>query len=388
MARMYLDTRTMLFSFAIGSLIMAVGLFIANVRAAHMRVMTLWVVANFALFVGWALYVLRGAVPEFASIDVAFAFFVTGYALEFAALSIFCGRRVQPLLLIALGVAGVALDTGVHLADPAHGAWGIIASSLILAGWFAACALTLAMWTSPAERTSHLMTAGFFGALAIANAGFAIFTLFAGDPTITPMTNGLTESLVLAVDYIGFFGTSLGFILMTKERADNELIRTASVDSLTGLFNRRSFMEAAQRELHRAERQHLQTCVLMLDLDHFKNVNDSYGHPTGDLVLASFADVLHASLRPFDVIGRYGGEEFCVLLPGTGIGEATTIAERIRNISSQTPVEARAATIPYTVSIGVVQAPPGVITLDDLVDRADKALYQAKASGRNCVRAV
>jgi diguanylate cyclase (GGDEF)-like protein len=126
----------------------------------------------------------------------------------------------------------------------------------------------------------------------------------------------------------------------------------------------------------------------MLDLDHFKNVNDSYGHPTGDLVLASFADVLHASLRPFDVIGRYGGEEFCVLLPGTGIGEATTIAERIRNISSQTPVEARAATIPYTVSIGVVQAPPGVITLDDLVDRADKALYQAKASGRNCVRAV
>jgi predicted signal transduction protein with EAL and GGDEF domain len=285
---MYLDTRTMLFTFATGSLIMAVGLLIANVRAAHMRVMTLWVVANFALFAGWGLYALRGMLPSFASVVVAFAFFVTGYALEFAALSLFCGRRVRPRLLIALAVACVALQM-----------WLVVTSSLIIAGWLAASALTLILWTSPQERTSHLMTAGFFAAVAIADAYRAIFP-----------ANALVESIVLAVNYVGLFGTSLGFILMTKERADNELIRTASFDSLTGLFNRRSFMESAQRELHRAERQHLQTSVLMLDLDHFKNVNDSYGHPTGDLVLAGFADVLHASLRPFDVVGRYGGEEF------------------------------------------------------------------------------
>ena len=385
---MYLDTRTMLFSFATGSLIMAVGLLIANVRAAHMRVMTLWVIANFALFVGWGLYTLHGVIPQFASIVVAFAFFVTGYTLEFAALALFCRRRVRPCLLIALGVAAIAVDAGIHLGYPGNATWGIVASSSIVAAWFAACALTLAMSTSPAERTSHLMTASFFAALAIANAANAVYAVVLYDPQATLLTNGLMQSIVLAVDYVGFFGTSLGFILMTKERADNELIRTASVDSLTGLLNRRSFMESAQRELHRAERQHLQTSVLMLDLDHFKDVNDSYGHRTGDRVLASFADVLHASVRPFDVAGRYGGEEFCVLLPGTGIGEATGIAERIRNIASQTPVEARNASIAYTVSIGVVQAPARVITLEDLVDRADKALYQAKASGRNCVRAV
>jgi diguanylate cyclase (GGDEF)-like protein len=126
----------------------------------------------------------------------------------------------------------------------------------------------------------------------------------------------------------------------------------------------------------------------MLDLDHFKEVNDTYGHRAGDLVLASFAGVLQASLRPFDVVGRYGGEEFCVLLPGTDIGEATSIAERIRLTTSQTPVHARAATITYTVSTGVVQAPPRAISLDDLVDRADRALYQAKAGGRNCVCAI
>ncbi|HTV93556.1 MAG TPA: GGDEF domain-containing protein [Verrucomicrobiae bacterium] len=385
---MYLDTRTMLFSFATGSLIMAVGLLIANLRAAHMRVMTLWVTANFALFAGWGLYALRGIIPGFESVVVGFAFFVTGYALEFAALSLFCARRVRPRLLIALAVAAVAVHTGIHLANPADMLWGIVSSSLIIAGWFTACALTLAMWTSPQERISHLMTAGFFAALAIANAARAVYVLLRGDPTITLISNGLMQSIVLAVDYVGLFGTSLGFILMTKERADNELIRTASLDSLTGLFNRRSFMELAQRELHRAERQHLQTSVLMLDLDHFKDVNDTYGHSTGDFVLASFADVLRSGLRPFDIVGRYGGEEFCVLLPGTGIGEATTIAERIRNIAGQSRVEARTVTIPYTVSIGVVQAPPRVIRLEDLVDRADKALYQAKASGRNCVRAV
>jgi diguanylate cyclase (GGDEF)-like protein len=385
---MYLDTRTMLFTFATGSLIMAVGLLIANVRAAHMRVMTLWVIANFSLFAGWGLYALRGTIPAFASVVIAFAFFVAGYALEFAALSLFCGRRVRPRLLIGLAVVCIALHTIIHYADRGLTLWGLVAAWLIIAGWFAASALTLAVWTTPQERTSHLMTAGFFAAVALADAYRASYTLVAGDPTLNLMSNGLMQSIVLGVNYVGLFGTSLGFILMTKERADNELIRTASVDALTGLFNRRSFMESAQRELHRAERQHLQTSVLMLDLDHFKNVNDSYGHPTGDLVLAGFADVLHASLRPFDVVGRYGGEEFCVLLPGTGIGEATSIAERIRNTASQTPVEARAASIPYTVSIGVVQAPPREIALEDLVDRADQALYQAKAGGRNCVRAV
>ena len=173
---------------------------------------------------------------------------------------------------------------------------------------------------------------------------------------------------------------------MTKERADSELIRTAATDSLTGLSNRRSFIESAERELHRAERQHLQTSVLMLDLDHFKGVNDTYGHPVGDLVLGSFARVLRSTLRPFDVVGRYGGEEFCVLLPGTGIDEAVAIAERIRLVTSSIRVETRTSTVAYTVSTGVVQAAPEDVSLGDLVDRADRALYQAKAGGRNCVR--
>ncbi len=360
-----LDTRTMVFTFATGSLIMAVGLLIVNLRSAHMRLMTLWVAANFALFGAWALYALRDVIPVQTSADLGFVLFCAGYALEFEALSIFCGRRIRPAPFLALIVAGIVISAFVHAAGP-----------LILAAWLAASALTLIVGASPAERTARWMTAGFFAAVALADAASAVWI------------GGLTQSIVLAVNYVGLFGTSLGFVLITKERADNELIRTASVDGLTGLLNRRKFVESARRELHRAERQHLQTSVLMLDLDHFKNVNDTYGHPIGDLVLQSFGNVLHASLRPFDVVGRYGGEEFCVLLPGTGIGEATQIAERLRAIASQTPVSARTAMVSYTVSTGVVQAPSRPVSLEELVDRADRALYEAKAAGRNCVRAV
>lgn len=359
-----LDTRTMVFAFATGSLIMAVGLLIVNVRSAHIRLMTLWVTANFALFGAWTLYALAAVVPSWLA-AVGFVLFCAGYALEFAALSMFCGRSVVPAAFTAALIGGLIVSAFMPLAGP-----------LVLAGWLASSAVTLIAGASPEERMARWQAAGFFVAVALADAASVVWT------------SGLGQSIVLAVNYIGLFGTSLGFVLITKERADNELIRTASVDALTGLLSRRKFIESAKRELHRAERQHLQTSVLMLDLDHFKDVNDTYGHPIGDLVLQSFGNVLHASLRPFDVIGRYGGEEFCVVLPGTGIGDATKIAERLRAIASQTPVAARSASISYTVSTGVVEAPPRAISFEELVDRADQALYEAKAAGRNCVRAV
>ena len=372
---MYLDTRTMIFTFATGSLIMAIGLWIVNLRSAHMRLMTLWVTANFAIFGAWVLYGLRDAVPDWLGTLAGFALLVVGYALEFAALSLFCGRRVRAPFLASLIAGAIAVNAMAFFVGP-HDRLSILVSAFLVASWLVASVVTLTVGGVPEERTSRWLAAGFFLAVALADA--------AGGLT----DRAMVQSMILAVNYVGLFGTSLSFILMTKERTDNELMQTAYFDGLTGLLTRRRFVESARRELVRAERQHLRTSVLMLDLDHFKDVNDTYGHPVGDLVLQSFGAILHASLRSFDLVGRYGGEEFCVLLPGTGINEATIIAERIRSIANLTPVKARSATIQYTVSTGVVQAPPRPVSLEELVDRADQALYEAKAAGRNCVRAV
>ena len=361
---MHLDTRTMIFAFATGSLIMAIGLLIVNARSAHMRLMTLWVLANFALFGAWTNREVGFSIPGLAAVDAAFALFTIGYALEFGALRLFCGYRLSTVRVIGWIVISILAGTLIP----------IDVRPLIVGAWLLASAVTLVTRSPRPERTSRWLTGAFFAAVAIGDG-------------LQVLDNEGAHAIYLAINYIGLFGTSLGFIMMTKERTDHELQRSASFDSLTALFNRRTFLESAHRELIRAERQHLQTSVLMLDLDHFKSVNDTYGHTVGDLVLQSFGAVLRASLRSFDVVGRYGGEEFCVLLPGTGINEATAIAERVRAISSQTPVVARGATISYTVSTGVVQASPGV-ALEELVDKADKALYRAKASGRNCVCAA
>ncbi|MEW6486863.1 MAG: diguanylate cyclase [Thermodesulfobacteriota bacterium] len=170
-------------------------------------------------------------------------------------------------------------------------------------------------------------------------------------------------------------------------RASNEQLRElSSVDPLTKLFNRRYFMQALEAEYARSARYGTPLAFLMLDIDHFKRLNDTYGHQAGDEVLRGLADLLRVRVRGTDVAGRYGGEEFCVLLPHTGLPGAAELAERIRAAVEGTPIEARGERLGITVSVGAAACPgPRVATADDLIRLADEALYEAKAAGRNRV---
>lgn len=172
-------------------------------------------------------------------------------------------------------------------------------------------------------------------------------------------------------------------------RASNEQLRElSSVDPLTKLFNRRYFMQALEAEYARSVRYATPLSFLMLDIDHFKRLNDTYGHQAGDEVLRGLADLLRVRVRGSDVAGRYGGEEFCVLLPHTGLQGAAELAERIRAAVEGTPIEARGERLGITVSVGAAACPgPRVATADDLIRLADEALYEAKAAGRNRVAA-
>jgi len=170
-------------------------------------------------------------------------------------------------------------------------------------------------------------------------------------------------------------------IVTTRE----QLRVQATHDALTGLLNRRAILETLDKELARSAREGTQISVTMADLDHFKRVNDTYGHLAGDAVLREAAQRIQASMRVYDSVGRYGGEEFLVVSPGCGLPEAAEQAERLRKRISQEAVQVNDCAIPVTMSLGVVAATTEVRQPADLLRLADGALYAAKHGGRDRV---
>ena len=166
---------------------------------------------------------------------------------------------------------------------------------------------------------------------------------------------------------------------------DKELERLADVDILTGIFDRRHFFELAEMEIARARRYKRPAAVIMIDIDHFKDVNDNFGHAIGDEVLRILADRLRGVLRQTDVLGRYGGEEFAVLLAETEPEMAKLVADRLCNRINDEPLSAGRRQIPLTISLGVSSLGDELQDLAGLLARADAAMYAAKHSGRNRV---
>ena len=168
--------------------------------------------------------------------------------------------------------------------------------------------------------------------------------------------------------------------------AHEQLTQLANTDVLTGVSSRRSFLAGLEAELARARRHNESLSLLMLDIDHFKRVNDLYGHPVGDTVLKQFAAICASMLRAHDLFGRLGGEEFAIALPHTDPDGARSVAEKIRMAIGQLPLSTAAGDIAITVSIGVAHTHAGLHEIDQLIAWADKALYDAKHEGRNQVR--
>jgi diguanylate cyclase (GGDEF)-like protein len=172
------------------------------------------------------------------------------------------------------------------------------------------------------------------------------------------------------------------------EERTRELEKLAVTDSLTGIWNRREIMKHLSGEIERCLRHPHDFSIMMIDLDFFKNINDVYGHITGDLVLRKASDVFRSNCRKNDMVGRYGGEEFLVLLPDTGIDEAKVFAERIRHEIEMLVIETdQGVNVDCRCSIGVAHFDRSLSEAGFLTE-ADKALYRAKMSGRNCVVAA
>lgn len=193
------------------------------------------------------------------------------------------------------------------------------------------------------------------------------------------------EAFGAALARISEHATELEREVAERQAAQARLVELATTDVLTGLKNRRYFMETASQEFERARRYQTPLSLLMLDADHFKSINDRYGHPVGDEALKALAEHGQRQLREMDLFARLGGEEFAILLPQTDLNAARTVAERVRQSIAAQPVAAEESTVSFTVSIGLAQLEASTTNLDELLRQADAALYQAKENGRNRV---
>ncbi len=205
-----------------------------------------------------------------------------------------------------------------------------------------------------------------------------------------PLGRTLFVLFVLLIAGLAFLGAHLAVRRQLQQQEEQRirdiLEQQASIDSLTGISNRRHFYERGEIEVKRALRHSTTLAALMLDADHFKKVNDTYGHDVGDRVLKEFASIMRQTLREVDVFARIGGEEFAVLLPNTDDSKALDVAERLRLKLEQCELPLpEGGNIRFTVSIGLAMLAPAEQRLDSLLKKADTALYQAKQQGRNRV---
>ncbi len=181
------------------------------------------------------------------------------------------------------------------------------------------------------------------------------------------------------------FNILSGQFAMALERAKlyKEIEQLAITDSLTNIYARWYFLQRAEEELHRSLKFDLSFSFLIIDIDHFKDCNDKFGHLVGDVVLRELSKILRSSMRQIDLLGRFGGEEFCILLPETNKSSAHQAAERIRSTVLGSKIKAFDESIKLTVSIGIANFSEDADNLKELIDRSDWALYRAKQTGRN-----
>lgn len=231
------------------------------------------------------------------------------------------------------------------------------------------------------ERYLFSLACGGHGLLMLATS----LTLLLGPADLAdPERLGSVAQFVLFESIVVLVMRAFGVLMLANAHITAELRHFAERDPLTSIYNRRSFMILLDKSVNLMQRMRSPLSLLALDLDHFKRINDSWGHSSGDQTLRHFVQLASDHLRNEDVIGRVGGEEFVIFLPNTGLGAAACVAERLRMLIESQPVAGPKGPIALTVSIGVAQIARGE-SQEAALQRVDEAMYRAKANGRNLV---
>jgi len=385
---MGLDNRTIMVMFAMLTLMFSGLLALAGLHAGSVSGIRQWAVANLCISLGLGLayfYNIHTPGHDWALV-LGSTLIAAGVSLQFTGIQAFKDNRSN--WRIASLIVGVAFFQSIWFAvlHPDINARSIV-NSLLFATVYAACARELLISIEPPLKTAYWFTGISFAVLSVVMLVRVmviwlsypeVYGLF-GNMPLNPMSFFIGCMVQLCVTF--------GFVLMLDYRLVVDLQKIASRDMLTGALNRYRLEEEAERLWARCSRTGDMLAIMMIDVDHFKSVNDRYGHMAGDEVLRRLAVIAQASIRTDDYFARYGGEEFCVLLPSTTEKEALLLAERLREsyAAMAMTMSFGGETLKSTISIGVADSTQVGLQFSSLVAAADQALYRAKQEGRNRV---
>jgi diguanylate cyclase (GGDEF)-like protein len=378
---MSFDLDTLFFATAFTSAIAGGLLLLTWLQHRDVVALALWG-AGFAFgSAGLALIILRGVVPDIWSIVIGNTILAIAYGVGWLGVRAFEGRSLN----VPVALAGAAVWLASCVADTLYAAPRARVAVMM-------CIIItytlLNAWEFYRARDTALMSRWPIIVVLLAHAAVLMLRIpLAGTwPGLGAERSPLDlhVALVLEAMLVAF---CVAYLLgsMARERIVLKLQRDALTDPLTEVANRRAFFEQGERLLRRARQGRHLVAVLAFDLDRFKTINDRFGHRTGDFVLKTFCDVATASLRPGDLFGRIGGEEFACLLPNASHAGGMQVAERIRARFAGLDVIVDGTTIDTTVSVGVASSEDQELSLPGLVAAADRALYDAKDRGRNRV---
>jgi diguanylate cyclase (GGDEF)-like protein len=355
-------------------------LLFAWIQNSGIHAVAWWGFAHLLRAASVVLFGMYGSVPDAISIDLANAILFTAFGVTWTGARVFDGRSVQPVYLIGGAILWLLASRAPFFASSLD-ARVLLSSSIITAYTWATA---YEFWRGREEPLVSRWPAIFM--LFAHGALFLLRTPLSQMLPWSP-TNQVFDSVWLTV--LSFeallFTIAIAFILlaMAKERTEYRHKTAALVDPLTGIANRRAFLEEAIAITKRQNGKPCPVAVVLADLDHFKSINDRFGHAVGDHVLQLFARNASAKLGPCDLIGRLGGEEFAILLYDAGRDKGLAIAERIRMSFVEAAEVVDGRPVGGTVSMGMVVSENGVLDIDVLLAQADSALYCAKESGRN-----
>lgn len=347
--------------------------------------MNWWVAGAFLLPCSFVMLVLRDVAPAWITVTLSNTMVAASVSCIAIAIEVFQSRprrRLHVWLLVA-AVAVCTAGLGKVL-EPAAARLSVVAA--LLAALLACGLWNLYRQPRPEGRSQHIL--GLVLTVAMLILGYRALAMFFDPGQVTDVFElSPVQVLTYAVGSVLPVVASFGFLLMCTERSQRELRHAAGTDYLTGCFNRRAIEQHGARAMAAARRHGMPLAILVVDIDHFKRINDELGHAAGDLALVQAVTRIRGSLRTEDLLGRLGGEEFIVLMPNTDSASAVSAGERIRQGFSATPLRMGGDERTVTLSVGVAVLAPADRQFSQLLQRADRAMYAAKNAGRDLVMA-